>query len=143
MPSIQPLFFAIIGFPMHPQIRQIARSCSDTLRIYMPLNFDWAHMARALDKRRDGVLLAWTWNMRSLQYKIFRSYSSEAVLKSFPAAPTLSWNELAALAGSCTIELINPPLQQFCNLWLRGVLGDKSTTSWTLLTATWNVAFES
>ena len=34
------------------------------VELKMPLNFDWAHMARALDKRRDDVLLAWTWNMR-------------------------------------------------------------------------------
>jgi hypothetical protein len=40
------------------------------------------------------------------------------VLLVFPAEPTLSWNELAALAGSCTIELINPPLQQFAIFWL-------------------------
>lgn len=50
------------------------------------------------------------------------------VLLVVPAAPTLSWNELNAVVGSCAQELITPPLQQFSICWLYGVPGNKSTT---------------
>ncbi len=53
---------------------------------------------------------------------------SLTVLLVVPAEPTLTWNELAALAGSWTHELITPPLQQLAICWLYGVPGNKSTT---------------
>jgi len=39
-------------------------------------------------------------------------FGTRTVLFVVPAAPTLTWKELAAFAGSCTQELMTPPLQQ-------------------------------
>lgn len=45
-------------------------------------------------------------------------FGTLTVLLVVPAAPTLTWNELTALAGSWAHEFITPPLQQFAICWL-------------------------